>query len=198
MSYDPTTDFLALLRQTSAGVRTERMPGLDYVIAAMVRAGIFAVQVGQTAPAINQSLTVWFKPAPAGSWTAEGTVFLYNIATAEYEPANPVLWSSLLLASAIPPAQVQDITTVGPVLILAGTGVVRVQNVGAPVVLTMPLSANKIGSVLISDWLNAAGTNNITVNLSGADKFPGGLASWTIAADAASIFLRPVPGGYAL
>lgn len=198
MAYNPATDFLALLRQTGGGVRTERMPGLDYIMAALIRAGLITVQIGQTAPAANQTTTVWFSPALPSSAFAEGAVFLWNAATLEYEPANPVLWSTLLLASALPPSAVQDITTAGPTLILAGAGVVRVQNVGAAVVLTMPPAISKVGPVLISDWANAAGTNNIRVNLSGADVFPGAATFWTIAADTGSVFLRPVPGGYVL
>lgn len=199
MSYAATTDFIALLRQTSGGVRTERMPGLDYVMAAMFRAGIFSVAVGQVAPVANQSTTVWFKPAPAGSWAAEGAVFLYNLSTLEYEPANPILWSSLLLASAIPAALVQDVTAPGPANILVGAGIVRVnQVVGAPITLIMPPSAAKVGGVLVSDWKGDAGTNNILISLSGGDVLPGGLPNWTIASDTGSLFFRPVPGGYVI
>lgn len=94
----------------------------------------------------------------------------------------------------------QHITAPGPVVINNNTGIVRVdQAVGAPITLTMGVAANKTCPVLISDWRGDAGTNNITINLSGADKFPGGLTSWKIAADTGSVFLRPIPGvGYAL
>lgn len=94
----------------------------------------------------------------------------------------------------------QHITAAGPVAVLANAGIVRVdQAVGAAMTLTMPLASVKTCPVLISDWKGDAGTNNITVNLSGADKFPGGVASWKIAGDTGSIFLRPIPGaGYAL
>lgn len=98
MSYSPTTDFLALLRQTSGGVRTERMPGLDYLIAAMARAGMFVLSVGQTAPTSNLVSTVWIKPASPSSWAFEASIFLYNVLTAQYEPATPALWFALLSA----------------------------------------------------------------------------------------------------
>lgn len=200
MSYAPTTDFIALLRRTGAGVRMERMPGLDYVMAALARIGLFSVQVGQTAPISNQSTTVWLKPVPAGSWTGEAAIFLFNASTAEYEPANPVLWSSLLLASALPPSQVQEIITPGPVNILIGTGIVLVnQTVSAPITLVMPLASAKVGPVLISDWKGDAGANNITYSMSGSDKLPGAATFGIIGGDAGSVFLRPVPGkGYAL
>lgn len=95
MSYNPLTDFLALLRQTGNGVRTERMPGLDYVVAAMARAGMFNLSVGQTAPTTNQATTVWLRPSNP-SWVAEGTVFLWNALTSEYEPATHISWAAFL------------------------------------------------------------------------------------------------------
>lgn len=197
MSYTPTTDFLALLRQTGAGVRSERMPGLDYVVSALARAGLITLFAGAAAPIANQSTTVWFRPS-VPSWTTEGTVFLWNAAIGAYAPATPVLWSYLFLALSQGGVTVQDVTTVGPVTILAGASVVRVQNVAAPVALVVPLSATKQGPVLISDWANLAGTNNITISRSGADVFPNGATTLTIAGDGGSVFLRPVPGGYAL
>lgn len=195
MSYAPTTDFLALLRQTSGGVRTERMPGLDYVVAALARTGMIALAVGQTAPIVNQSTTAWFKSA-IPSWSAEGALYLWNATTIQYELATPALWSSFFTATFA--EIVQDVITVGPVNVQANATVVRVQNVGAPVALVMPLAASKQGPVLVSDWANLAGTNNITISRSGADVFPNGATTWTLGGDGASVFLRPVPGGYAL
>lgn len=93
----------------------------------------------------------------------------------------------------------QHITAAGPAAVLANAGIVRVdQTVGAPMVLTMGLASAKTCPVLISDFKGDAGTNNITINLSGSDKFPGNLTSWTIGADTGSVFLRPVSGGYVL
>lgn len=94
----------------------------------------------------------------------------------------------------------QHITTAGPVAINPNTGIVRVdQATGAAITLTLPLAAAKTCPVLISDWKGDAGTNNITITLSGSDTFPGGLTSWKIRADTGSVFLRPIPGaGYVL
>lgn len=195
MSYSPITDFLALLRQTSGGVRTERMPGLDYIVAALARAGMITLSVSQTAPIASQATTAWFRPA-IPSWNAEGTLFLWNSVTVQYELATPALWAALFTATTL--AVVQDVAVAGPVNVLINAGVVRVMNVGAPVSLVMPLAANKLNPVLISDWANLAGANNITINRSGADVFPNGATSWTLGGDGASVFLRPVPGGYAL
>jgi hypothetical protein len=98
------------------------------------------------------------------------------------------------------PSADQHITSSGPAAVNANAGVVRVdQTSGAPIVLTVPLASAKTCDVLIADWKCDAGTNNITINLSGTDKFPGGLTSWTIAADGGSVFLRRIPGvGYAV
>jgi hypothetical protein len=94
----------------------------------------------------------------------------------------------------------QHITAAGPVTISNNAGIVRVdQTVGAAITLNMPLASAKTCPVLISDWKADSDVNPITVNLTGADKFPGGLTSWTINAQGASIFLRPIAGvGYAL
>jgi hypothetical protein len=197
MSYSATIDFLALLRLTSGGIRTERMPGLDYVVQALARMGIVNLSVSAVAPIANQATTVWLQPS-VPSWVAEGAVFLWNVITSEYEVATPALWSAFFLASGTSGSVVQDVTTAGPVLVQTNARVVRVQNVGAPVALTMPLSATMGGPVLISDWANHAGANNIQIGLSGSDVFPLAAVTQTIAADGASVFLRPVPGGYAL
>lgn len=198
MSYTPATDLLALLRQTAGGMRAVRMPGLDYVVAALARAGLFVLYVGQTAPTVNQAGTVWLLPAPQ-SWASEGTVFLWNSGTSEYELATPLLWSTFLApATSGASPVVQDVTTVGPVLINVNTTIIRVQNVGAPVSLVLPLSAVKINPVLVSDWANHAGANNILVSMSGGDVLPNGGVTETLAADGASVLFRPVPGGYVL
>lgn len=98
MSYDPTTDFLGLLRLVGSVVRSERMPGLDYVVAALNRMGLFALSVGQTAPTVNQATTFWLKPA-IPSWTAEGTLYIWNPVSTAYEVATPALWQAFLSPS---------------------------------------------------------------------------------------------------
>jgi hypothetical protein len=98
MSYNPVTDFLALLRQDGSNVELARVPGLDFVVAALARAGLCTVSTGQTAPVVNQPSTVWFQPAQP-SWTAEGRVFLWNSLTGAYELATPALWTALLTLS---------------------------------------------------------------------------------------------------
>lgn len=189
MAYNPVTDFLALLRQTSGGMRTERVPGLDYVLAAMARAGFFQLSVGQTAPTSNQASTVWLQPA-LQSWTTEGTVFLWNPGTLVYEPATPALWAALLAAQSV--RVVQDVSAPGPANVQVNASIVRV--LSGPVTLIMPLASAKVGDVLVSDWTANA---DITIQRSGADVFPLAAVSWLVGAGG-SAFLRPVPGGYAL
>lgn len=95
---------------------------------------------------------------------------------------------------------VQIITAGNPVAILPNAGIVLVnQTVSAPITLTLPLASVKTVPVLISDWKGVSGANRITINTTGADRFPGGLLSWAIEGDTGSVFLRPVAGlGYVL
>lgn len=197
MSYAPSTDFLGLLRQTSGGVRAERMPGLDYVVSALSRAGFFQVSVSATAPTINQATTAWFRPG-VPSWNSEGTLFLWNSTTIEYEVATPALWAAMLGTTNV--IAVQEILTPGPVNVRTDAHIVLVnQIVSAPITLVVPLSTTKSGDVLISDWKGDSGNGNtITINLTGTDVFPGGLTSWQIAGNGASVLLKVIPGrGYA-
>lgn len=196
MAYSSVTDFLALLRRTSGGARVESIPGLDFVVAALGRGGLYNIWIGATPPLANQVTTLWFAPK-VPSYAGEGTVYLWNAGTNEYEVATPALWTALLSPSSSV-GIVQDVVAAGPVNVAINARVVRIMNVGAPVSLVMPLSASKVGDVLITDWALHAGANNITVTLSGGELFPLGNASWIIGADAGSIALRPVPGGYAL
>lgn len=98
MSYNPVTDFVALVRLTAGEAEIARMPGLDYVVAALARAGVITLSTSQTAPTVNQPTTAWLKPAEP-SWTAEGTLYLWNAFTAAYELATPGLWTAILTAS---------------------------------------------------------------------------------------------------
>lgn len=110
-------------------------------------------------------------------------------------------FSRVTLAALLNVSQTQQIkTAAGAVNVAATDGVIVVnKTVGGATVVNFPLSANKIGGCLVSDFKGDAGTNNITVNLTSPDVFPGGGSSWVIASNTGSIFLRPIPGvGYAL
>lgn len=136
MSYTPTTDFLALLRQTSGGVRVESMPGLDFVVAALARSGLFTISTGQTAPTTNQASTAWFKPA-SPSWSAEGALYLWNAATSQYEPATMALWTAFL-ASGVSGYSFQNVAATAAAII-AGTSLLAVQRVNpVATALTLP------------------------------------------------------------
>lgn len=124
MSYDPSSDFMALLRQTGAGVRFERMPGLDFLLAALQRLGFVNVSVSQTAPTANQPSTAWFKPSMP-SWVAEGTLFLWNTTIGAYEVATPALWGAFL-APVFSGQSFQSVATPTGVVI-PGTSLLAVQ-----------------------------------------------------------------------
>lgn len=98
MTYNPATDFLGLLRLGTGVVESGRAPTLDIVLAALARAGLFTLYVGQTAPTANQTTTAWLVPAQP-SWTAEGTLRLWNATAAAYQPATPALFFQFLQAS---------------------------------------------------------------------------------------------------
>jgi len=98
MSYAPNTDFMALVRNTAGGERVLSMPGLDFTVAALARAGFINLSVGQTAPIADQATTAWFKPA-VPSWAAEGVLYLWNVGLATYQPATPSLWKALIAAA---------------------------------------------------------------------------------------------------
>lgn len=99
MSYNPATDFNALWRNI-AGVETKvAMPGLDYVIAALARAGTIVVSVSATAPVASQSTTAWLRAAVPSS-SGEGTFFLWDKVTTAYLAATPGLFLQFLEASA--------------------------------------------------------------------------------------------------
>jgi hypothetical protein len=197
MAYNPVTDLIGLLRRTTGGMRQVQMPGLDFVVAALSRANMIDLSVSMTAPISNQSTTAWFKPYDGASWVAEGTLFLWNDVTSEYEPATPHLWQDLLVPT-LGGQFVQDVSVAGPTNIDPNAAIVRVLNVGSAVTLVLPAAVNKNGPVLVSDWQNQAGTNNITIQCTGADVFPNGVTTWTVAGDGGSAFFRPVSGGYVL
>lgn len=136
------------------------MPGLDYVVAAMARAGLFKLYAGQTAPTANQSTTVWLMPA-LPSWTAEGIVFLWNSATAEYELATPSLWNQLLS-----PSQYVFQSAVGASNVVnANTSLLAIQR-AAPVstALILPgLATRSTKPLQIVDWSTGVALHSIAL-----------------------------------
>lgn len=164
MSYTPTTDFLSLLRQTSGGVRFERMPGLDFILAGLQRLGFVNVSIGQTAPTANQPSTAWFRPS-VPSWVAEGTLFLWNAALGAYEPATPALWGAFL-APIFSGASFQSVA-ISAAVVTAGTSLLAIQRTApAATALTLPslsaqaLSGNKLQIV---DFSTSVANHAITL-----------------------------------
>lgn len=98
MAFNPATDFVGLFRNLGGSVAKERMPSLDFVVAALGRSGLITVTTSATAPLANQPTTAWFKPANP-SYTGEGVLYLWNPDTDVYEPATASLLYKMLLAS---------------------------------------------------------------------------------------------------
>ena len=99
MVFNPATDFLGLWRNIAGQVSKLEAPGLDIVVAALARAGLFTLSVSATAPVANQSTTAWLQAA-VPSWSAEGVLQLWNPALGAYVPATAALFLDLLQASA--------------------------------------------------------------------------------------------------
>lgn len=147
MAYNPLVDFLGLLRITPAGVVPAQMPGLDYVVAALARAGQFSLFVGQSPPTANQTTTVWVKPS-LPSWVAEGAVYLWSTAVQQFVLATPDLWKALLTGysfqSALNPSNVA----------VAGTSLIAIQRAApASTTVALPSVLSQAGKVLrVADW----------------------------------------------
>jgi hypothetical protein len=99
MTYNPATDFFGLWRNNAGQVSKLEVPGLDVVIAALARAGLFTLSVSATAPVANQSTTAWLKAA-VPSYSAEGALNLWDKVSTTYLPATAALFLQLLEASA--------------------------------------------------------------------------------------------------
>lgn len=99
MTYNPALDFLGLWRNSGGAVSKLEMPGLDFVISALARAGVINLTVSATAPVANQSTTAWLRAA-VPSYSAEGAFFLWDKATTAYLPATAALFLQFLEASA--------------------------------------------------------------------------------------------------
>lgn len=100
MVFNPATDFLGLWRNIAGQVSKVEMPGLDYVIAALARAGLITLSVSATAPAANQATTAWLRAA-VPSYSAEGTLFLWDPVATAYAAATPALLFHMLQTAAL-------------------------------------------------------------------------------------------------
>ena len=99
MVYNPATDFVGLWRNNAGQVSKVEMPGLDYVVDALARAGLITLSVSATAPVANQSTTAWLQTA-VPSYSAEGVLYLWNPATSAYAPASQALLFAMLQTAA--------------------------------------------------------------------------------------------------
>lgn len=194
MSYNPLTDFQALLRQAGGSVSLERMPGLDYVVAALARAGLFTLSVGQTAPTVNQATTAWFRPS-VPSWVAEGTMFLWNATAVAYQPATPALWNALLTPGGY---ALQSVTTASGV-VLTGTTILAIQRTAptATALILPKLSEQWLTGrpLKIVDWSTAIVNHAITLSTPDGSTIMQ-QASWQLLSSAvqlAGIALYPAP-----
>lgn len=161
MSYSPLTDFVALIRNVGNSASVARMPGLDFVVSAMARAGWFQLWTGQAPPTANQATTVWLVPS-SPSWVAEGAVYLWNASTGSYVPATPALWDALLVGAF--GYVFQSVTTASD-LVNDTTSLLAIQR-AAPVATTLTLGsvvARRGRALRIVDWSSAVAGHAITL-----------------------------------
>lgn len=198
MSYNPITDFLALLRTTAGGVRNERMPGLDFVVSALSRAGLITLYVGQTEPTANQATTAWFVPA-SPSWVAEGVLFLWNSTAGAYQVATPALWTALfsVVVSGYSFQSAPDAAN----NILVGTSVLAIQR-AAPAATSIILpnlgaqwAQAPTQKLQIVDFSTGVVAHNITIaTADGSTVMQGAnLHIFSTADQLAGVSLQPVP-----
>ena len=102
-----------------------------------------------------------------------------------------------LMIQILTASQTQQIkTTAGDVTVAAADGLIAInKTVGGSTTVSLPASSAKIGPVKIVDWKGDAGTNNITIAVTGSDKLNGNLTSWIIGADGGSVVLTPLSNG---
>lgn len=161
MAYNPLTDFLALIRKASGQASFAEIPGLDFVMAALARTGQFALSTGQTAPIVNQPTTVWLRPANP-SWTAEGTVFLWNSTTEAYETATPALWAAFFDLAL---RDTYQAVTGAAGTIDAGTDILVVRRTApASTALVLPAIAERGKPLRIVDWSSAVVQHIMTLS----------------------------------
>jgi hypothetical protein len=197
MSYNPKMDFIGLLRLTGSGIRSERMPGLDYVVDALSRSGMFNISIGQTAPIANQATTAWFQPG-VPSWAAEGTLFLWNAGTASYQPATPALWAALL-APIIGGYSFQSVTGAAA-SVIGGTSLLAIQR-NAPVAtaLTLPALAGQFATgkkLQIVDFSTNVVNHDITITPAADGSTIMRQSNWQLLSNVAQlsgIMLTPSP-----
>jgi hypothetical protein len=99
MAYNPLTDYVGLYRLAGGSVSKMEMPGLDFAVSALARAGLITLAVSATAPVVSQSTTAWLQAA-VPSYSAEGVMRLWDPVTTAYVAATPALFFKMLETAA--------------------------------------------------------------------------------------------------
>lgn len=161
MAYNPLTDFVALLRKAGSNVSLAEMPGLDFVIAAMARAGMFQLWTGQDAPVTNQNVTAWLKPS-SPSWVAEGTMYLYDPNAGTWNVATPALWANFF--ANVGSTSVFQAVTAGASAVSATATLLAVKRTAPTVTaLSLPSVTTRTRPLHLVDW--SSGVVNHTIGL---------------------------------
>lgn len=106
-----------------------------------------------------------------------------------------------LLAFLTNPGAIRRVTEAGDITVSASTQLLLMDRTAdeSPSNIIMPAAASKIGACKVVDWKGNAGSFPHTISLNGSEEFQGGLTTWTLGGDGASVVLDPAPGlGYAV
>jgi hypothetical protein len=108
---------------------------------------------------------------------------------------NSIATTGFVTAAIVANNGITRVVTAAGTVVIAPNDRVVVMNktVGGPTAVTLPQASTKNGSVVIADFKRDAGTNNITITPFAGELIQG-LATYTIAANGASLMLFPLPG----
>lgn len=132
-------------------------------------------------------------------WSSLSSLIAYDSSAQQIITRSTVdgSFAILTITQVLTASQTQQIkTSAGDVNVSTTDGLIIVnKTVGGATNVNLPLASSKVGPVKVVDWKGDAGTNNITVNVTGTDKFNGNSTSMIIAADRASLVLTPLSDG---
>lgn len=121
------------------------MPGLDWLLAALARAGMVSLWTDPAnAPSANQQTTVWLKTS-ASSWATEGSVYLWDTTSSSFKLATPSLWSTLFKAVWAALSKETGLTT-SKVLTAADAGQLYTNTNAGTILFTLPVAATAPGA----------------------------------------------------
>ena len=157
--------------------------------------GIALPIIGRTGLSFEKIGNIWYGDLDYSDFVELTSFDASQKLFAVYDRTTGV-WNIVSFASLIAAGQTYQIIDSGDCTVQPNDGLIIInKTVGAATTVTLPASASKVGKVKVVDWKGDAGTNNITVNPNGSEKFNGAASSWVISGDGASVVFDPIPTG---